>query len=62
MYVSSSNPITPDIFQLADQNKGLDEKARAQASTPLNASITGELASPYPRLDKLPFELKSHSG
>jgi len=41
MYVSSSNPVTPDIFQLADQNKGLDEKARAQASQPLNADITG---------------------
>ena len=42
MYVSS-NPVTPDIFQLADQNKGLDEAARAQASQPLNADITGEL-------------------
>lgn len=41
MYVSSSNPVTPDIFQLADQNKGLDEAARAQASQPLNADITG---------------------
>lgn len=41
MYVSSSNPMTPDIFQLADQNKGLDEQARAQASQPLNADITG---------------------
>ena len=43
MYVSSSNPVTPDVFQLADQNKGLDEQARAQASLPLNADITGEL-------------------
>ena len=45
MYVSSSNPVTPDIFQLADQNKGLDEAARAQASQPLNADITGEIYS-----------------
>jgi len=45
MYVSSSNPVTPDIFQLADQNKGLDEAARAQASQPLNADITGGMSS-----------------
>lgn len=45
MYVSSSNPVTPDIFQLADQNKGLDEAARAQASQPLNADITGGMNS-----------------
>lgn len=45
MYVSSSNPVTPDIFQLADQNKGLDEAARAQASHPLNADITGGMNS-----------------
>jgi hypothetical protein len=47
MYVSSSNPVTPDIFQLADQNKGLDEAARAQASQPLNADITGGIASSF---------------
>ena len=45
MYVSSSNPVTPDIFQLADQNKGLDEAARAQASQPLNADITGGMST-----------------
>ena len=41
MYVSSSNPVTPDIFQLADQSKGLTEQARAEAPQPLNADITG---------------------
>ena len=41
MYVSSSNPVTPDIFHLADQNRGLDPEARAQAAQPLNADITG---------------------
>ena len=41
MYVSSSNPVTPDIFYLADQNRDLDAQARAQAAQPLNAEITG---------------------
>ena len=43
MYVSSSNPVTPDIFYLADQNRDLDAQARAQAAQPLNAEITGLL-------------------
>ena len=47
MYVSSSNPVTPDIFYLADQNRGLDAQARAQAAQPLNAEITGLLVPPY---------------
>ena len=41
MYVSSSNPVTPDIFHLADKNRDLDASARAQAAEPLNADITG---------------------
>ena len=48
MYVSSSNPVTPDIFQLADQNRGLDVAARAEASQTLNADITGMLHSLKP--------------
>ena len=47
MYVSSSNPVTPDIFYLADQNRDLDAQARAQAVQPLNAEITGLLSSCY---------------
>ena len=43
MYVSSSNPVTPDIFHLADQNRDLDAQARAQAAQPLDAAITGLL-------------------
>ena len=43
MYVSSSNPVTPDIFYLADQNRDLDAQARALAAQPLNAEITGLL-------------------
>ena len=44
MYVSSSNPVTPDIFYLADQNRDLDAQARTQAAQPLNAEITGLLS------------------
>ena len=43
LYVSSSNPITPDIFQLADQHRGADEAARAEISAPMNAQLTGTL-------------------
>lgn len=50
LYVSSSNPITPDIFQLADQYRGADEAARAATSAPMNADLTGILpASPEPQ-------------
>ena len=54
LYVSSSNPITPDIFQLADQHKGADEQARAALSAPMNAQLTGAslgLDCPQPQPD-----------
>lgn len=43
LYVSSSNPMTPDIFQLADRYRGADEAGRAETSAPMNTELTGTL-------------------
>ena len=51
VYMLSSHPTAPDVFELADSSNGLDESARTALSKPLDANITGELAWPllHPR-------------